>query len=146
MNNVERGRLNQLPAAATASLGRRGIGTGTRMRGIAIRGEGDPLAVGRPAGTEIAAVRPRQMTDMTSRERLNPDVGVASFAGGDECQRSAVWRQHALIVEGGIVRESLQSTAVDMHPIDVCRTAAIRGEHDPVAVRGKGGVVVDRGS
>jgi hypothetical protein len=65
-----------------------------------------------------------------------PDVGRATAACGHERQRPAVGRQGALVVEGRIIRQPLDTRTVRVHSVDVGQPVPLARIHDPPAVRG----------
>ena len=145
-NDVDAELLHVLPTGAVAVA---------EPLGVPVGGEGDPLSIGRPGGTEervrlgespwIAGAR--QVAELPGREIEDPHVRPVRVARGDERESLSIGREHALIVERGAVRQPLQSGAVGMHAIDVrlSEAVALGGEDDPLAVRRVGRVVVEAG-
>src|ERR1039458_7177206 len=112
---------------------------------IAVRGEGNPFSVGRPGGTEIAAVSGGEWDGLAAGDIEDKDVGFAGGACGYEDDLLAVWRECGLIVVGGVVGEAIEAGAIGMDAVEIGRAGALGGEDNPVSDGRPGVIVVKRG-
>ena len=120
--------------------------------GVAIAGEGDPLAVGRPGWPEIAiglAVRALdgadagQLAGAARGDIERPDVGAIAVARRDEGERAAIGGQDTGIVHrrAGDERGDTAAVGLGAKHVGLAVAVALRGEHHPVALGGEGRVI-----
>src|SRR6478735_8529505 len=105
-------------------------GTGFRTLPLfaAIRAEGDPLAIRRPGGPEIAVHRrvrfglavAGEIAGLAGLEVHHPYIGGArTTLGRDIRQLRSIRRQHPGVLHRSVLGEALLSGAVRMHAPDV---------------------------
>jgi len=111
---------------------------------LAIGGEGDPGAIGRPRRPEIAATAGSQRVSLARGDVQDPQVGRPCSACGDEDDLLFIGGKRRLIVVSGIVGQALQPRAVRVNAIDIGRAGALRREGDPIALGRPRWIVVQR--
>ena len=148
VNDVDTQLLRMLPSR---------LGNFVRLEvEISVRGERDPLAVGRPRRPEKAVQLARrrlqgrcarQIAQLARPEIHYPDVGRMRAAGRNERHLIPVWRKCRLIVKRWVVGEALQPRPIHAYAIEIGFAGAVAfgGKHDPFAIRRKGCVIVESG-
>src|SRR5215831_7061662 len=86
----------------------------------AVRGKRDPLPVGRPSRSEIAA-RPRsERYLLIGAQIVNPQIRSAVGTGAYKDQPLSIWREIRLVIIGRIDGKPLESGSLRLDPIKVC--------------------------
>lgn len=92
---------------------------------VAIGGKGDPLAIGRPGGPEVAADTGGKWRGFMCRDVKNPEIGPARGTRRDEDDLAAVRGESGPIVERRVIGEAFQTRAVRMNAVEISRTGTL---------------------
>jgi hypothetical protein len=105
----------------------------TRVAGVAVRRERDPVAIRRPCRPKIPGWVVSEVNETPAGEVQYPDVRLPA-AARHEGQALAIGRESRLVVEGRIVDQAFEARAIRMSTVDIRRPIAAGSEDHPFAV------------
>ena len=115
MNEIDADELEPLPSAF-----------GGGKAAVAVRREGDPLAIGRPRRPEIATPSCGQRPRLAGGEVQDPKIRKTLSPRRDKGNLAAIGRECGLIVVGRIGGQPFDVAAVGMHTEEIGGSAPLR--------------------
>ena len=132
VNEIDVDELEPLPSAF-----------GGGKAAVAVRREGDPLAIGRPRRPEIATPSCGQRPRLAGGEVQDPKIRKTLGPRRDKGDLAAIGRECGLIVVGRIGGQPFDIAAVGMHAEEIGGSAPLRRKGDPIARGRPRGIVIE---